>query len=414
MIQKLRRKFILTNMALVSLVLLAVFSVQTFSSFQRAREQVYHAQLTALNGITRSSKPDFVFGKPPSDGRSRGFPSIPSFAVEIDDEHHIIALQTVPGVSVTQETAQSMVDQALSQPSGHGNLPGQNLSYLFRLENDRMFLVFADNSSIGTAVRNQVVTSLLICAAALLAFYLISRFLAKLSLRPVEQAWNQQRQFVADASHELKTPVTVILANTGIVLSHPQDTVEQQSKWITYIQDEARQMKSLVDDLLFLAKSDVSRTAPISNPVCFSDLVTGSILPFESVAFENGVTLTEQISPGLTLSGDEEQLRRLVVILLDNAVKYAGEKGLVTVKLEEIQGKVCLSVHNTGPAIPEEHLPHLFERFYRSDASRNRDHGGYGLGLAIAKSIVDAHGGKIAVTSTPADGTAFTVTFPKK
>ena len=245
-------------------------------------------------------------------------------------------------------------------------------------------------------------------------FFFLSLFLSSLALRPTERAWQQQRQFVADASHELKTPLTVILANTGIVLSHKEDTVASQLKWLEYTHEEAVQMKGLVDDLLFLAKSDHTNHSIVRCQLSMSQLVLGCLLLFESVAFEAGITLESDIAPDLTLQGDEGQLRRLVMILLDNAVKYAGAEGTVRLELERHQERVRLSVHNTGAPIPPEHLPHLFERFYRADAARDRSRGGYGLGLAIAKSIVDGHRGKISVTSTAESGTTFTVLLPVK
>lgn len=125
-------------------------------------------------------------------------------------------------------------------------------------------------------------------------------------------------------------------------------------------------------------------------------------------------SLSEHVTSGLTLLGDDGQLRRLMAILLDNAIKYAGERGAVTVTLDCQGEKLRLSVHNTGPAIPAGHLPHLFERFYRADAARDRDQGGYGLCLAIARSIAETHGGRITVVSTPEAGTTFTVILPKK
>lgn len=418
MIGKLRQKFIATNMLLVSLVLLAVFTIQTFSACQNAREQVFQSQMMALQWITKEHPVDFEFNGPRRDQKGqpphRDFPSVPIFAAEVDENGQILTLQEGPGATVSQETAQELVDTARGYQRERGDLPGLNLSYFFHTEEERQFFVCADNQIVSVTVRNQLVTSLLIFALALTGFYLISRFLAKLSLAPVEQAWVQQRQFVADASHELKTPITVILANTGIVLAHPDDPVREQVKWINYIQDEASRMKALVDDLLFLAKSDASRLSPHPIPISMDQLVTGALLPFESVAFEAKVRLVEDITPGITLQGDETQLHRLVVILLDNAVKYAGEGGTVTLRLDKLQDHPRLSVHNTGPAIAPEHLPHLFDRFYRSDSSRDRAQGGYGLGLSIAKSIADGHGAKISAESSPEHGTTFTVVFPKK
>ena len=254
---------------------------------------------------------------------------------------------------------------------------------------------------------------LLVGALALGAFFLISLLLSGLALRPAERAWEQQRRFVADASHELKTPLTVILTNTGILLRHPEQTVAQQRKWVEYIREEAQRMRELVEDLLFLARHDAGRDQAPAQTVDLAELLWSALLPFEPVAFEQGVTLESGIQSGVTVRGRSEELRRLAAILLDNAVKYAGPQGQVRVALARGEkGGACLTVRNTGPAIPPEHLEHLFERFYRADNSRARSSGGYGLGLAIAKSIVDSHRGTITVQSREEEGTCFTVRLP--
>ena len=274
-------------------------------------------------------------------------------------------------------------------------------------------IAFCDRSWEQASLWRLVINSLLIGAGALVVFFLISLFLSHLALKPVEEAWRQQRQFVADASHELKTPLTVILANTGIVEGHSGDTVASQAKWISYIREEAQRMKGLVEDMLFLARHDDARQPAKFQPCSLSDLVTGCVLRFESVAFEAGVELESDIQPGLTLQGDADCLERLVMILLDNGVKYAGEPGRVERTLRRRQERPVLAVTNTGPPIPPEHLEHLFQRFYRVDGSRSRKEGGYGLGLAIAQTIVQDHRGQIEVTSGERKGTCFTVTLPR-
>jgi signal transduction histidine kinase len=208
--------------------------------------------------------------------------------------------------------------------------------------------------------------------------------------------------------------LTVILANVGILLRHKDETVGQQQKWVEYTKEEAERMKKLVDEMLFLAKSDAARTSIPFLPQNFSDIVWNNVLPFESVAFELHVTLENHIVPEVFLQGDEGQLKQLVAILLDNACKYAGEGGKVTVSLEKGQDKARLAVHNTGTPIPPDQLPRIFDRFIRADSSRARSQGGYGLGLAIAKTIVEGHKGKITVESSAADGTIFIVTLPLK
>lgn len=426
MIRALRRKFIAINMLLVSLVLAAVFAVQVFSAYRRAEGQVLQAQVQTLGWMARAAEHTFRFefegrpatgipvpGTPAQEDRNRPreFPFAPTFAVELDESGAVVDLMAGPGSEVTQDTAQQLTDQALRKGTEQGSLAGQDLSYLLREENGKRYLVFADNSMVAGAVWNQVRVSLLICAAALLGFFLISLLLAKLALRPVERAWTSQRQFVADASHELKTPITVILANTDMVLGHPDDTVAQQKKWLGYIREEALGMKGLVEDLLFLAKGDTRQDALPTTPVCLSLLAREAVLSFEPVAFEAGVTLAEEVEPELWVKGDEGQLRRLVMILLDNAVKYAGENGAVTLTLTSAGDKAVLRVHNTGAPIPPEHLEHIFERFYRADAARDRDRGGYGLGLAIAKSIADAHTAKLTAASGETEGTTFSLSL---
>lgn len=415
MIGRLRRKWILTNLLLVGLVLTVVFTLFWSANAQRLREQTEASLRLALSWREGEGPPRFEISARPLDPwgeEERRFSMVPVFVVTLE-EGEITAINDGGQVDVSQETAAQAVEEALSTGAERGFLQELRLRFMVEATPEGVVRVaFADwgweVSSLGTLF----LLSLVIWLLAMIAFFFVSLFLSQLALSPVKKSWQQQRQFVADASHELKTPLTVILANTGIVLSHPESPVSTQAKWLEYIQDEAQQMRGLVEDLLFLAKSDAARQSVPRAEVLLSELVLGCLLPFESVAFEEAVTLTHQITPGLTLRGDEAHLRRLVMILLDNAVKYAGPGGTVTLTLSRHQERLRLSVCNTGLPIPPEHLPHLFERFYRVDPARDRNQGGYGLGLAIAKSIVDAHRGKIAVTSTASAGTCFTVSLP--
>lgn len=410
MIKKLRLKFILINMSLVSVVLVIVFGVLCFSSYQQLQNDARSAMSQAIDRTGGKTPPKMKLGgERPQDMSS----SVPVLCALLNDSG---------GVVYTSGEDAEMSDAVLNQAvklvwdSGQkeGTLSSLGLRYLTKETPDGTVIAFADSSAGMDSMKSLVLTSLLVGAGALTAFFLISLFLSSLALRPVEKAWKQQRQFVADASHELKTPLTIILADTGILLSHRQNTIEQQIKWVEYIQEESNRMKKLVDDLLFLAKSDDAGGRVLRTPFNFSDLVQNCILSFEPVAFENDVVLESSVEPNLILAGDEGQLRQLTVILLDNACKYAGKKGKVTIRLERGQDGAKLSVSNTGTPIPTENLEHLFERFYRVDSSRTRRQGGYGLGLAIAKSITDKHRGKITVASARQEGTSFTVFLPLK
>ena len=171
-------------------------------------------------------------------------------------------------------------------------------------------------------------------------------------------------------------------------------------------------MKELVENLLFLARSDANRAPSVKNTFSLSELLWSCLLPFEPVAFEQGVTIQEDIEKEILMHGDSGQIRQLIAILIDNACKYAGNEKKVLVSLHANNEKITLSVQNTGTPIPPEELPHLFERFYRTDKSRARDAGGYGLGLSIAETIVQKHHGKISVASNEKSGTIFSVTLP--
>ena len=422
MIRKLRCKFIFINLLLVGAVLAAVFVILISSNARSLREQSTASMRMALDRQDGDAFPPFEIGAhPPAphggdrDSNSGRFAIIPVFTVSVDAEGNVLSVQNDDSVTVSEDMPEEAAAQALAAGGNTGILHRLGLRFLIEWNGDGgARIAFADLSWERENQTSLVLTSLLVWGLAMLGLFFISLLLSSLALRPAERAWAQQRQFVADASHELKTPLTVILANMGIVLSHPEDQVARQAKWLNYTQEEAGRMKALVENLLFLAKSDAARLPSRPGLAPISDLAMSCLLPFEPVAFEAGVSLQGDIAPDLTVRGDEGQLRRLVLILLDNAVKYAGEGGSVELTLARHQDKVRLAVHNTGKPIPPEHLAHIFERFYRADPSRERSQGGYGLGLAIAKSIVEAHRGKITVTSTAQSGTSFTVLLPQK
>ena len=331
------------------------------------------------------------------------------FVLSVDSQGQA-SIESVHSVDVNDETAQTLAQIALSSNQDSGIIRAYSLRYLVSTDSSGTRIAFLDARSDIATMTQLVISSLLVGVLALLAFFFVSLLLANLALRPVESAWNRQKQFIADASHELKTPLTVILANQKILLSHTDQTVAQERQWIENTQSEGERMKSLVEDLLFLAKTDDSVNRETLSDVNFSDVAQGSILSFASLAFESGITLNDTIQPDIVLTGSEPKLRRLCGVLLDNALKYVNAHGSVDVELCSEGGSANLRVHNTGAPIPEEELPHLFERFYRVDRARSA--GGYGLGLSIAQSIVVAHHGKISVTSSAEAGTTFHVSLP--
>ncbi|HBR30981.1 MAG TPA: hypothetical protein DD733_02745, partial [Clostridiales bacterium] len=215
-------------------------------------------------------------------------------------------------------------------------------------------------------------------------------------------------------SHELKTPITVISANADILLSNKDSTIKEQLKWVEYIKTESSRMTELVNNLLFLAKTDERKKAESQSIINLSDIATSCILPFESISFEKGKTLESSIMPEVYIKGNENSVKQLVIILTDNAFKYSNDNGVIKVTVFADQDKAVLSVWNTGTPIPPDQLSHIFKRFYRIDKSRSRTEGGYGLGLSIASSIADSHGAKITVQSSDEKGTLFTCVFKRQ
>lgn len=410
MIMKLRRKFILINMTLVSLVLVIVFSSICFFSYQRMKAESYEVMFRAIDSKDVMVPTRLEIGdKPP---HKPGL-ILPVFSVMLDENGKILTTSKA-NVDVSDEVVTEVTKRVLDSGKQDGILFDMQLRFLKKDTPDGLRIAFVDMGRELDMLMNQLLTLLLVGLGGLTAFFLISLFLSAWALRPVEKAWQQQRQFVADASHELKTPLTVILTNMGILLSKRQDTIEQQVKWVEYTQAEANRMKKLVDDLLFLAKSDDAQQPVLQTKINFSDVVWSCLLTLEPIAYEQGIKIISEIASDISLNGDEGQLKQLIVILLDNACKYAGNKGAITLTLERVKEHICLSVNNTGAPIPIEHLEHIFKRFYRADSSRYHDKGGYGLGLSIAKTIVENHRGKIIVESNEEAGTTFTIWFPLK
>ena len=409
MLERLRWKFVLIIMALLSAVLGAALTVQTVSAvrqYQEETERMLHWVLQQGESVLDPLRPPVGGGWVQDEGSHT---AIPAFCAVVDGSGRVVLALTY-NASLPEDALAQAVEAALASGTDSGRLRGQDLRFLIRSRGGWLELAFADLTWEQAAVRRQAVTALLVLATALAGFFVVSCLLSHWLVRPVEESWQRQRQFVADASHELKTPLTVLLADVDILLDHPDDPIRTQRQWVEHIRSEGQRMNGLVQDLLFLARGDAAGKERPKGDADLSEICESCVMSFEPVAFEAGLALESDIAPGVTVTGNEEELRRLTVILLDNACKYCVPGGTVTVTLDTRE-RTTLTVHDTGGPIPAEAQPHLFERFYRADAARSRDQGGCGLGLSIAAAIVERHRGKIAVHSAQGEGTAFTVTF---
>ena len=314
--------------------------------------------------------------------------------------------------SIADDVLETAQEELLATEAEEGELAEAGLIFVKSTTPSGTYIAFADSSEINNWT-SLVPILTAVGVAAIILFVVVAAVFSLWALRPVKQAWQTQQQFVADASHDLKTPITVILADAAIVLEHPERSVASQKQWLESIQHEGKSMQALVSDLLLLAQTDEKSSVHQFESLDFSELVQRELLQFESIAFENNVSLETQLQEGLRVQGDATRLRRLVATLADNACKYAGSGGNVQVALNA-NGKFCmLTVRNDGTLIPAEDLPHVFDRFYRADKARTRDKEGHGLGLAIAQAIAQEHGGSIEARSNDKEGTVFTLKLPR-
>ncbi|WP_165173017.1 cell wall metabolism sensor histidine kinase WalK [Adlercreutzia sp. ZJ242] len=428
MLRKLRVKFIALNMVLATLVVAVSFGVVCRLDYQAKYDEMQDVLRVTLENAARE---EVERADVPEAGGAAGPPRIgkhadaapPHIPVAVyrmldDGSYELLGMHstaTIPDGSVDHATsvAKTQADNLAEGPGeAFGEVAGESLLYAVLSCKGGTLVAFADTSYLSST--DQLARTLVIIGAAtLLAFLAINVFFSRWALRPVGRAWEQQRQFTADASHELKTPLTVIMANTAILRTHPDATVASQSQWVESTQAEAARMQGLVNDMLELARLDDTPAAErVARDVDLTDLAESFVLQFESVAFERGILLKSDLAPEVHVCGDAKRLERLVSTLVDNACKYAGEGGRVHVTLEQVGHEARLVVRNSGETIPPEDLPHVFDRFYRGDKARTRDASSYGLGLAIAQEVARDHGGAITVASSETEGTAFTVALP--
>ncbi|MEA4923329.1 MAG: HAMP domain-containing sensor histidine kinase [Eubacteriaceae bacterium] len=418
MLKKLQQKFILINMILVGSVMLIGFCTVVVTAYSNQKSDI---DRSLTKSVMRMQIDENSAGRPQlgSNGDNDAGNSMATYTVTISkDGQYSGEAQGIAYMSSSMLNSAIKLVYNTDSATSTGKLSSLDLYYKKIYNSDgSMIIAFADSSQIQKNVASTVTYSSLLFVSCMVILFIISYILSKFTIKPVRRAWNQQQQFVADASHELKTPLTVILANNNIILSHRRDSVENQSKWVESSQAEATHMKNLVDNLLYLARSDASKSKPVMSEVNLGEMTMDSALQFEPVAFEKGLDLDyTNIDTSIKIQGDATKLTQLIHILVDNACKYSGKGETVKIDLWKTGTGCSLSVNNRGEPIDPKDLPHIFERFFRSDKARTQQNqeGGYGLGLAIAKSIVDDHNGKISATSTKERGTTFTVEFKSK
>ena len=412
MLKRFQRRFVTITMALVALVSVVAFAALGVLTYDNLKSTVDQTLDSALDHGGSYSELPYLGG-----GDVRGN-WLPSHSVTVTWNGAIYA-DSDQNTQMNAELLQSAVSAALAQVDANGNAAGRigSTQLYFKVQPSKLGyrVAFVDGSSFETSVHRMALALGGAWLLLMLALLAVTVFLSRYVTKPVVQAWENQQRFIADASHELKTPLTAILADASILAREPDKTVREQQMWLDGISSEAERMRRLTEDMLSLAQADAGQeVAPAMVRVDLSQLVERACLQFEPAAFERGLVIEDGIEPGIEVMGSADRLEGMVKTLLENACKYGAGSGTpVTVGLRRQHGSALLSVGNGGDPIPPEDLPHVFERFYRSDKSRVQDGESlsFGLGLAIAKSTAELHKGSIKAESG-AGGTVFSVSLP--
>lgn len=385
MLKKLRIKFICIIMSLVSILLCIIFSILIHSARQRLEQESFQALHNAAND------PGFFYDhlKAPS--------SLPYFVMRQDLWGNLKISGTIYYEQYSAEELADFWNTAVQSDGKEHTLREYNLKYLKIESPVGIRCAFVDISSHNIVMDSMLGVSLSVGIMSFSLLLGVSILLAWWVVKPVEKAWTQQRQFIADASHELKTPLTVIMTNAEL-LQNPDCEPEQRQQFHRSILTMSHQMRNLVEGLLDLARVDNGSVKLSFAPLDLSCLISEGLLPFEPVFYEKGLTLLSEIEPGIRCKGSEPHLRQVLEILLDNALKYSFPNSEVTVRLERHGIHILFSVTSFGESISPEDQKNIFKRFYRIDKARTRT-GSYGLGLSIAQQIVVEHRGRIWVES---------------
>ena len=399
MLKKLRIKFVVITMVIVTAMLGIIFGMLYHFTKSNLENESIAAMRSIADGPMHMERPD----------EFENHIRLPYLVLEVGKNGEILSsgsYQDLPeeGLNAT------IIKQVLASKKPTGVLKEYNMRYLRTFSPFGQSVVLVDMSAEQATLKDLAQTSLFIGAVSFVAFLGISILLANWVVRPVDKAWKQQQQFVSDASHELKTPLTVIMANAELLQEELSDG-DSKKQSAGAIVTMSEQMRRLLEQMLQLARADNAQKPP-HGAVSYSDLVSDGLLPFEPVFFEKGMVLESEIQPGIHVEGNETQLRQVLDILLDNAQKYAAQGGRTTVTLKRQARRCLLSVANDGAPIHKKDLENLFQRFYQADEARHH-RGSFGLGLSIAESIVSQHKGKIWAESKGGRNTFF-VDLPAK
>lgn len=396
MFKKSRRKIVAAILSVLILLLFGTLCVIYLASYAEMTDENHklleqYVDEYSVPGTPDSSKPDSAMPKDSRGAHRDGPPMLELstfYSVAVSKDGQVLKVDTADISTLSEDALIDLADDIIKKGSVSG--VENNLVYRMADKGEYILVAFLDNTLMQESAGTLINYTLLFGGAALLPLFFLARYLADRIVSPLEESYQRQKQFVSDAGHELKTPVAVINANAELLSREIGE-----NKWLANIRYENERMSSLIIQLLDLARAE--NVTPPMEPVDLCRLVLGEVLPFETVAYESGVSLNSDIGEDVCVLGNSVQLKQLVSILLYNALRHSVSGKEVCISLRRERGQALLSVINDGEEIAPEVRKHLFERFYRTDAARTGDGNNYGLGLAIAKAIVSAHRSSIDV-----------------
>ena len=423
MFNKLRNKFLMLSMTIISILMLAAFSVIYLLTYNYAREE-NQTRLDRVADIPIGAPMDMSQGRTTGPNDSYNIISIStdfsmSFTLLLDNSGRMINGITYINLSDEDYLEAANIVWQAGRDGDSISLAGrkwlyrmsaiprtttylvynQGAPFFLDVDESRYQITFLDITDSSKMLSQLLMTFLFIGLGVLIIIFLVSYSFANRAILPIAEAWDRQKQFVADASHELRTPLAIINANSDVLLANKEESVVSQEKWIEYIRSQTDRMNKLVDDLLCLAQVEEKISDSICSPFDMGNMINDAMLSMEAVIYEKGISLSRNIEPAVIINSDYERLKQVVMILLDNAVKYTEASGNIEIMLERKRQQLVFSIKNSGTGVPADELLRLFDRFYRADKARSRETGGYGLGLSIAKAIIEGLGGRIGADS---------------
>ena len=389
MFKKSKRRIVASIMAILVVVWigsLVVIYGTSYAEMSRHNREMLSSYAQSYDPF-RPAEPDMPKGPAPDEKGERRFALSTFYAVAVSTDGDVISTEIPERSAFTEEEIISTAKSIASAEKTKGNT--DNLIYSVTYTDKYTLVVFMDKTMENDNVLTLLRYTFIFGAVAIVVLFFVARYLADRIVKPLEESYEKQKRFISDAGHELKTPVSVVNANAELL-----EREIGQNQWLENIQYENERMGNLVTQLLDLARLENVET--VKEEVNFSKVTAGEALPFESVAFEKGISLETEIEDNVLVEGNSAQLKQVVSILIDNALRHSkGDK--VSVALKKTHGQAVLSVTNEGDEIPPEQRERIFERFYRADEARTGGENNYGLGLAIAKSVADSHGGTLSV-----------------